>query len=180
MSAERIRNIRKRFERRQETWSWSVGGEELSYFAGWSFCHQASGAEHQDPVGDQQDAGIVGGKDHAAVALADFSQGLDHGVRRVVVQLGCGLVGEDDVRIGCEGAGHCYSLLLSERELEQAVFGSVLETEPAEPAFHGRGCGMRVGSGDEEGQVDVLARGQSREEAQGLEYHAELAGSLVR
>ncbi len=56
----------------------------------------------------------MGGKDHAAASLADLPQGLDYDVRRLVVHLGCGLVSEDDVRIGCEGPGHRDSLLLSE------------------------------------------------------------------
>ncbi len=100
------------FERWPETWS--VGGKELSHLAGRSLRHQAPGAEHQDPIGDQHNAGIMGGKDHATAAQADFPQGLDHDVRRLVVQLGCGLVGEDDVRIRCESPGHGDSLLLSE------------------------------------------------------------------
>src|SRR6266567_780618 len=100
------------FERWPETWS--VGGKELSHLAGRSLRHQAPGAEHQDPTGAQHNAGIMGGKDHATAAQADFPEGLDHDVRRLVVQLGCGLVGEDDVRIRCESPGHGDSLLLSE------------------------------------------------------------------
>ena len=99
-------------QRGRETWS--LGSKELGHLAGRSLRHQAPGAEHQDPVGYQQNAGIVGGKDHAAAVQADFPQGLDHDVRRLVIQLSCGLVGEDDVRIGCESAGHRDSLLLSE------------------------------------------------------------------
>ena len=57
----------------------------------------------------------MGCKDYATASLADFPQGLDHDVRRFVVHLGCGLVGEDDVRIGCESPGHRDPLLLSER-----------------------------------------------------------------
>src|SRR5215471_3976588 len=60
------------------------------------------------------------------------------------------------------------------------MFGAVYQANTPEPSFRGRGRGIRVGSGDEERQVDVLARGQSREEAQGLEHHAELAGPLAR
>ena len=56
----------------------------------------------------------MGGKDHAAASLADFPQGLDYDVRGLLVQLRCGLVSEDDARIGCEGPGHRDSLLLSE------------------------------------------------------------------
>src|SRR5215470_144465 len=95
-------------------WSWSIGSEELSYLAGRSLRHQAPGAEHQDAMGGPQDAGIMGGEDHATAALADFPQGLDHDVRRLVVHLSGGLVGEDDVRIGCESPGHRDSLLLPE------------------------------------------------------------------
>src|SRR5215467_6516459 len=60
------------------------------------------------------------------------------------------------------------------------MFGSVYQANTPEPSFRGRGCGIRVGSGDEERQVDVLARGQSREQAKGLEHHAELARSSAR
>jgi hypothetical protein len=50
MSAERIRDIRKRFKRWQ-MWSCSVGSEELNHLAGRSLRHQAPAAEHQDPIG---------------------------------------------------------------------------------------------------------------------------------
>ena len=109
-----ILNTRKRFKRWWATWSSSISSEELSHLAGRSLRHQVPGAEHQDPIGDQQNAGIMGGKDHATAAQTDFPQGLDHDVRRLVVHLGCGLVGKDDVRIGCESPGHRDSLLLSE------------------------------------------------------------------
>jgi hypothetical protein len=114
MSAERVRNIGKRFKRWQETWSWSISSEELSHLAGRPLRHQVPGAEHQDPIGDHENSGIMGGKDHATAAQTDFPQSLDHCVRRLMVHLGRGLVGEDDVRIGCESPGHRDSLLLSE------------------------------------------------------------------
>src|SRR5215467_16165574 len=60
------------------------------------------------------------------------------------------------------------------------MFGSVYQANTPEPSFRGRGRGIRVGSGDEERQVDVLARGQSREQAKGLEHHAELARPSAR
>src|SRR5215467_13431899 len=60
------------------------------------------------------------------------------------------------------------------------MFGSVLQANAAEPSLRSHGRGIRVGSGDEERQVDVLARGQSREQAKGLEHHAELARSPAR
>src|SRR5262252_3474627 len=56
----------------------------------------------------------------------------------------------------------------------------VLEAKKAKPPFRGRGRGIRVGSRYEERQVDVLTRGQSREQAEGLEHHAELAGPPPR
>src|SRR5499427_6710189 len=60
------------------------------------------------------------------------------------------------------------------------MFRSVLEPKTAKPAFRGRGRGIRVGSRDEERQVDVLTRGQGREQAERLEHHAELAGPPAR
>src|SRR5499427_10731422 len=60
------------------------------------------------------------------------------------------------------------------------MFRPVLETKTAKPPFRGCGRGIRVGSGDQERQVDVLARGQSREQAEGLEHHAELARPSAR
>src|SRR5215831_11326989 len=60
------------------------------------------------------------------------------------------------------------------------MFRPVLETKTAKPRFRGCGRGIGVGSRDEERQVNVLTRGQSREQAEGLEYHAELAGPPAR
>ena len=93
---------------------WSVGSEKLGHLAGRSLRHQAPGPEYQDPVGCQQNSGVMGGKNHGTAAQADFPQGLDHDARRLLVQLGCGLVGEDDVGIGRKSAGHRDSLLLPE------------------------------------------------------------------
>jgi len=92
----------------------SVGNEEFSHLAWRSLRHKAPGATHNDPIGYQQNVRIMGGEDNAAAAQADFPQGLDHDSRRLVIELGGGLVGEDDVRLRCEGPGHGDSLLLSE------------------------------------------------------------------
>ena len=81
----------------------------------------------------------MGSKDHATAAQAHFPQSLDHNLRRLVVQLGCGLIGEDDVGIRRESPGHRDPLLLSEGQLEQAMVRSVLETNTAEPSFGGSG-----------------------------------------
>jgi len=139
-------------------------------------CHEAPGAERQDPVSDLQNAAIVGCKDDATASMTDFLQSLDDNGRCLVVHLGCGLISEDDVRTGCECSGHRDPLLLSERKLEQAMFGSVLETKTADPSVSGRRCGIRVGTRDEQRKIDVLARDQSREETKRLEHQAELAG----
>jgi len=92
----------------------SIGSQEPGHLAGRSLGHHASGAEHQDPIGDQENAWIMGSEDHAAAPQADFPQSVDHVVRRLVVHLSCGLVSEDDVRFTCESPSYRDSLLLSE------------------------------------------------------------------
>src|SRR5262245_33846642 len=60
------------------------------------------------------------------------------------------------------------------------MFRPVFQANTAEPPFRSRVCGIRVGSGDEEWQVAVLERGQSREQAKRLENHPELARPSAR
>src|SRR5215467_10927565 len=59
------------------------------------------------------------------------------------------------------------------------MFRSVLETKAAEPPLRNSCRGIGIGAGNQQRQVDVLARGQRREEAERLEHHAKLSRSAA-
>src|SRR6266511_3326399 len=120
---------------------------------------------------DHHRAAVVGGE----LAQQPGDLAADGGV-----EVGGGLVGQDDRRIVGERAGDRHPLLLAAGEL----LGP--EAEPvAQPDAFQQGTGALVGgvaggAGEVAGQLDVLGDGERRQQVEVLEDEAEAAGAQAR
>ena len=86
------------------------------------------------PIGQVDDAVALLGqaqivRDHqhgAAKGLVEVAQQLEHLGRRAAVKVARGLVGQQQRRLGHQGAGHGHALLLPARELVGALLRQLL------------------------------------------------------
>ena len=79
------------------------------------------------------------------------------------------LVGEQDVRVVCEGPRDRHSLLLAAGELRRKVVGSSGEPDRLEELVDSGAAGVAVESARGHRHLDVLPRGQRRDEVELLE-----------
>ena len=107
-----------------------------------------------------------------AIETLEEREHLEAGAR---VEVARGLVGEEERRIGDEGAGDGHALLLSARELVRRVVTAVAELHRPE---RGDGAVAPLLGGDsavDERQLHVLLRGGTRQEVEPLEDEADEA-----
>jgi hypothetical protein len=115
----------------------------------------------------------VGDHDHRLPELIDgLAQQVEHVGARPRVEVPGGLVGEDDRRLGDQGAGNRDPLLLTAGELGGAVGAPVLEADGADQLVYPSLVGLAAG--DRERQHQVLLGGEDREQVEELEDEAEL------
>jgi hypothetical protein len=101
-----------------------------------------------------------------------------------VIEVGGGLVGEDDIRLGDQGAGDGHALALAAAQLVGAVTGELGQLhhfEKMHDALPALGLAELVHL--QQRVLDVLRRGEHRKEIKGLKHKADIAraqdGELV-
>ena len=130
----------------------------------------------QQPVGDADHLAAVGRHDQGLAALpGEPVEQLDHGTRRVEVEVAGRLVGEHQVRVVDQGAGQGDPLLLAARQRLRVRAGAIAEPdlgEEIERAIAIGGCGPAV---ELQRQQQVLGYGQGRDQVERLEEEADVA-----
>ena len=120
-------------------------------------------------------AAFVGHDDDGHARLVEVLQDLHHFDRGLAVEGARGLVGQDDLRTGDEGAGDGHTLLLSAAHLVGHVVGPVLQPQAVE-VLQRQGVALLAADAlVEQGQGHVLHRVLERDEVERLEdeaYHA--------
>ena len=134
----------------------------------------AAVGQQDDPVGVGGRHGVVGHHDDRLAELghAVAEEGQQGGARGRVEVAG-GLVGEDHVRAGHQGAGAGHALLLAAGELGRRVrqpVGQVERPDDGPPPLR-----LRCPAGQLQRQPDVLLGGQRRQEVERLEHEPEPA-----
>ena len=96
------------------------------------------------------------------------------------VEVAGGLVGEEDAGPMAEGAGQRHALLLASRELGRVVVAAAAEADPVQQLVRPL---LGLQPAQLQRHLDVLARGEGRDELERLEHEADLlaaeAGPLV-
>src|SRR3954453_19152678 len=107
--------------------------QAIEHLVGGGFGHRVDDAtvlQEQRPIGVTRGDGIV--RDHhdrlAEVADRPPHEREDLGAR-ARVEVPRGLVGEDDLRLCREGAGHCHALLLAPRQLRRTMLEAIAQPD---------------------------------------------------
>jgi hypothetical protein len=88
------------------------------------------------------------------------------------VEVAGGLVGEHDRRLGGQRPGRGHPLLLAAGQLGRLVAEALAQPDSVDhPVDPGP---VRLAAGDGQGQLEVLGRGEGREQVEGLEHEADL------
>ncbi len=128
--------------------------------------------EKDDLIGEGRRAGIVGDHHDGLVELANGAlEKRQHLGSGPGVQVAGGLVCEDDVRPGHQGAGTRDPLLLAAGKLRRAVAQARREPDGVDHLRHPLAVGLAAG--DVEGKRDVLGCGQRRQQIELLEHEAD-------
>jgi hypothetical protein len=112
----------------------------------------------------------VGGDDDGGAAVGGVAEEADGAVAVLLVELGGGLVDQQEGWLDGQGPGQGDPLALAARELVGALLGAVAQAEEAQPARGRGGRGRRVAPGHAERQLDVLPGREERQQAVALEH----------
>src|SRR5579862_7345537 len=127
-------------------------------------------AHRHDAVGAAGDAEVVGHHHDRPVLRLEVVEDLEHVGRVGRVEGAGGLVGQDDQRLGDDGAGDGDALLLTARHLQGAVVGPVLEPDEAEGVERQPPSRGRTHPPVEEGGLDVAGGGEVGDQVELLEH----------
>jgi len=131
-------------------------------------------AHGEGAVGDGGGFGVVGDHEDGLVELAaGLAEHGEDGIGVFRIEVAGGLVGEDDGRVGDEGAGDGDALLLAAGELVGAVVEAAGEAEEAGKAVEEGVIEGLSGLGDVVGDLDVAHGGEGGEEVEALEDEAD-------
>ncbi len=132
-------------------------------------------------VGALGGAGVVGDHhDGLAVLLVERRQQVEDLVAGLAVEVAGGLVGQQQRRVGDDGAGDADALLLAARELARIVFGAVGQAHDVEGDGHPLlALGLRQ-VGEQQRQLDVALGGQHRQQVVELEDEADVVRAPAR
>ena len=137
--------------------------------------------EVDDPVGDGHEAVVVGRDDDDAAVGAQVAQERDDPLGLDVVEVGGGLVGQQDRRVGRQPAGDRDALLLAAGELVGPLARALGQADPLRGARRpGRIAVLAADPGQEQRDGDVLAGRERRDEVEGLEHEADRALAIRR
>src|SRR3954451_21090893 len=131
----------------------------------------AVGIRRRDWVVRHHDDGLTAGAYGALQEAEQFGTGLG-------VEGAGGLVGEHDLRPSGERAGGSNSLLLTAGELGRSMPQPVAEADEVDDRPDPQR--VRLAAGDADRQLDVLRRGEGREQVERLEDEADLVASQQR
>src|SRR5215204_5713591 len=128
-------------------------------------------AQVQHPVGQGEQAFVVGGHYHDPAGLGQLPEQPQHSLDLDVVQVRGRLIGQDQWRIVGEGAGDGDALLLTARQVAWAVVEALAEPEAVQQLF-GAGPGLSGWHpGRPQWRLDVVAGGQAGHQVEGLEHY---------
>lgn len=116
---------------------------------------------------------VVGHQDHRRTRFpVQLFEQLDDACPCRTVEVPCRFVREKDTRVIDEGTGDSDALLLSTRKLCREMMQTVTQANTLQ---EDSGSPLGVGNATEvQRNLDVLNRGQCRNELEGLEYEADL------
>src|SRR6185503_11780312 len=117
--------------------------------------------------------------DRLAELHVELLEERQHFGRRLAVEVAGRLVGDDQLRIGDEGARDCHALLLAAGELRGVVFRAVGEPDQAQRRGDVLAPLAPGERGECERQLHVLERGQHRHQVVELEHEADRGGAPV-
>lgn len=93
------------------------------------------------------------------------------------IQGGEGLVHQQNIRVGGQGAGQTDPLLHSARKFAGVGFGPLFQTHQAELLFDDGPAGLAGSTGKLQPQAHILANGSPRHEGELLEHHGDPLGA---
>jgi hypothetical protein len=134
-----------------------------------------------DPARLSHDVGVVGRENEGRLLLlVDLAHKLDDPEARLRVEVGRGLVGQDDEGPRHQRPGDGYPLALAARELVGLVLQPVGEAHFLDEVPHYLRARLPgQGSPEQEGKLDVLEDVEDRNEIEGLEDEADLLAAVA-
>ena len=135
--------------------------------------------EVHDAVGERDEAVVVGGDDDESAAVGQATEQADDAVDLQVVEVGGGLVGEQDGWVVGQRPGDRHPLLLAAGQVARLVLDAVGQpdlVEQLQGACPGR---PRSDAGASQRHLHVLGRAEAREEIERLEDDADLSTPVL-
>ena len=127
----------------------------------------------EDPVRQLAHPVVVRGHDDDAPGAGQVPQQAQDGLDLNVVEMGGGLVGEDQGRVVYQCPCDRYSLLLPAGQLRGPVVPSLTEADPLEQFGRPLPGLCPRNTGQAHRHDDVAARRQAGDQVEGLEHHAD-------
>ncbi len=111
-----------------------------------------------------------------AFAPVEFEKKFEHLLAGLAVEITGRLVGEQNRRLGDEGARESHALLFAAGELNRVVIEAIGQADACKE-FARALRRFRTRAGQFGGQQDILFRGQRRDQLEGLKNEADLASA---
>ena len=121
----------------------------------------------------------MGGHDDDPTGSGERAERSEDPVDLHVVEVGGGLVGEEQRRVVDERPGDGHPLLLPAGQVTGPMRSAVGQAEPVEELVGPVPAAPAAHAGDQERRLDVLARREARDEVEGLEHDADGAAAVL-